>query len=168
MFWRYFIFFLKSPGIIVHELAHAFFCVLFGVKIHRINLLRYDEVAGFVIHDEPRRFLPSFFISFGPLIINSALALWLFTKVSLIWDFQIILCFWLGCALALQAIPSNGDAKSLFNNANHNFWHNPLVIIFYPLVLILYVLNFLKYIFIDTIYVAALFYIAQVYLKGVI
>ncbi len=168
MFWSYFKFFLSAPGIIVHELAHAFFCVLFGVRIHRINLLRYNEVAGFVIHDEPRRFLPAFFISFGPFIINSALAMWLFTKVSLVWDFQVILCFWLGFALALQAIPSTGDAKSLFNNANHNFFHNPLVIIFYPLVLLLYILNFLKYIFIDIIYAAALFYIAQVYLKGII
>lgn len=168
MFWAYFKFFLTAPGIIVHELAHAFFCFLFGVKIHRLSLLRYNEVAGFVIHDEPRRFLPSFFISFGPLIINSALALWLFTKITFIVDFQNIMYVWLGFALALQAIPSTGDAKSLFNNANHNFWRNPLVIIFYPLVLLLYILNFLKYIFIDIIFAAALFYVAQVYLKEVI
>lgn len=166
MFWRYLKFLLMAPGIIVHELAHAFFCVLFGVKIYRINLLRYNEVAGYVIHAEPRRFLPAFFISFGPLIINSLLAVFLFAKVELIFSWSIALYFWLGIAFGLQAIPSTGDAKALFNNANHNFWRNPLVIIFYPLVLILYFLNFLKYIYIDFIFVIFLFYIAQFYAKA--
>ncbi|MFZ4632145.1 MAG: M50 family metallopeptidase [Patescibacteria group bacterium] len=168
MFWSYFKFFLTSPGIIVHELAHAFFCVLFGVKIHEINLLRYNEVAGYVVHDEPRRFLSAFFISFGPLIINSLLAIYLFTKFQSIYNLESLLYFWLAFALGLQAIPSTGDAKALFNNANHNFFRNPLVIIFYPLVLALYLLNLLKYIFIDLIYVVFLFYIAQTYFKGII
>jgi len=165
MVWRYLKFILMAPGIIIHELAHAFFCVLFRVKIYKINLLRYDAVAGYVIHAEPNRFLPAFFISFGPLIINSLLAIWLFAKVELVYTWPIALYLWLGIAFGLQAIPSTGDAKALFNNANHNFLRNPLVIIFYPLVLILYFLNFLKYIFIDFIFVILLFYIAQAYAK---
>lgn len=161
MFWQYLKFILLAPGIIVHELAHAFFCVLFRIKIYRINLLRYDAVAGYVIHAEPQRFLPALFISFGPLIINSVLALWLFTKVELVYAWPILLYLWLGITLGLQAIPSTGDAKALLNNANHNFWRNPLVIVFYPLVLVLYILNFLKRLFIDFIFVIFLFYIAQ-------
>ena len=152
-----------APGVIVHELAHAFFCLFFNVKIHKMSLLRFDSVAGYVIHDEPRRFLPSFFISFGPLIINSALAIYFFSKIVWDYDFYVLIYLWLGIVLGLQAIPSTGDAKSLFDNANHNFLRNPLVIIFYPLVLILYILNFLKYIKIDFIFVLILFYLARKY-----
>jgi hypothetical protein len=155
-----------APGIMVHELAHAFFCLFFGVKIHRINLLRFDTVAGYVIHDEPRRFLPSFFISFGPLIINSALAIYFFSSIVWDYDFYVLLYLWLGIVLGLQAIPSTGDAKALLNNANHNFLRSPLVIIFYPLVLILYILNWLKYIKIDFIFVLVLFYLARKYFIG--
>ena len=155
-----------APGIIVHELSHAFFCVFFGVKIHKINLLRFNTVAGYVIHDEPRRFLPSFFISFGPLIINSILAIYLFSKIVWDYDFYVLIYLWLGIVLGLQAIPSTGDAKALLNNANHNILRNPLVIIFYPLVLILYILNWLKYIKIDFIFVLVLFYLARKYFIG--
>jgi len=169
MFWRYLYFIICAPGVIVHELAHAFFCVIFNVKIHRINLLRFDSVAGYVIHDEPRKFFPSFFISFGPLIINSGLAIWLFSKIVWVnnwhaFSWYNLLYLWLGAVLALQAIPSTGDAKSLFNNANHNFWRNPLVILFYPLVLALYILNFLKFVYIDFFYIGFLIYIAQKYI----
>ncbi len=165
MWWRYFWFVLMAPGIIVHELSHAVFCLLFGVKIYKINLLSYNKVAGYVVHAEPTRFLPSFFISFGPLIINSSLAVWLFSQVTLIFNWQDIILIWLAIALGLQAIPSTGDAKALFKNANHNILRNPLLILFYPLVLVLYLLNFLKYLFIDFIFVAFLFYIAQVYVR---
>jgi hypothetical protein len=104
----------------------------------------------------------------GPLIINSALAIWLFTKVTAAYDWHVVLYLWLGIVLGLQAIPSTGDAKSLFDNANHNIWRNPLVILFYPLVLVLYILNFLKYFYIDIIFVGFLFYIAKKYASGIL
>ncbi|MFA5154938.1 MAG: metalloprotease family protein [Patescibacteria group bacterium] len=164
MFWSYLYFILMAPGIIVHELAHAFFCWLFKVKIYSINLLRFDRVAGYVTHEEPRGFFASFFVSFGPLIINSALAVWLFAKVN--WashDWRILLYLWLAIALGLQAIPSTGDAKALWQSANHKLLRNPLVILFYPLVLLLYILNFLKRLYIDFIFVVFLFYVARTY-----
>ena len=58
--------------------------------------------------------------------------------------------------LGLQAIPSTGDARALFNNAKHNVLRNPLIILFFPIALIIYLLNLLKRIYIDIIYVAFL------------
>jgi hypothetical protein len=165
---EYFYFILTAPGVVVHELAHAFFCWLFGIKIYEINFLQFDRVAGYVRHEEPRTFFPSFFISFGPLIINSALAIWLFTTITPTYDWHNLLYLWLGIALGLHAIPSTGDAQSLLRNANHNIWQHPLVILFYPLVAILYVLNFLKRFYFDFIFVVILFYVAQRYFIGVI
>jgi hypothetical protein len=163
MFFNYFYSILTAPGVMVHELAHAFFCLLTGVRIRKISLFRFDKVAGYVIHDEPTGFFSSFLISFGPLIINSYLAMWLFTKVVSPLSWLDILFFWLGAAIALHAIPSTGDAQSLLKNANRNIWRHPLKILFYPLVLILYILNLLKRIYFDIVYVAALYYIAWHY-----
>ncbi|MFA5184025.1 MAG: hypothetical protein WC456_00695 [Patescibacteria group bacterium] len=165
---RYFRFIFMAPGVIVHELAHAFFCWLFGVKIYNINLLRFNRIAGYVTHAEPAGFFSSFFISFGPLIINSALAIWLFAQVGWVYDWRTLLYLWLGIALGFQAIPSTGDAQSLWQNANHNFLRRPLVILFYPLVLLLYILNFLKRFYIDLIFVLALLYVAQKYFSQIL
>ena len=96
MTWQHLRFILIAPGVVVHELAHAFFCLLFGVKVYKISLLRYDRVAGFVLHDEPRRFFPALFISLGPLIINSLLALWLFSLVDWTFSASSFLFLWLG------------------------------------------------------------------------
>ena len=169
MFLDYFYSLLTAPGVMVHELAHAFFCLVSGVKIYKINLFRFGQVAGYVVHEEPRGFLASLLITFGPLIINSYLALYLFTFVNgpynlasfLNWHF--ILFLWIGIAVGLHAIPSTGDAQSLLKNANRHILRNPLKIIFYPLVLILYILNLLKRLYIDIIFVAVLFYISRHY-----
>jgi hypothetical protein len=167
MFWIRAFEILTAPGVVVHELAHAFFCVIFGVRIRKMSLFRFDRVAGYVIHDEPHGFFSNLFICFGPLIINSGLAIWLFRLSSQNIDSNILIsiaCFWLAIALGLHAIPSTGDAKSLFQCANHNIWRNPLVILFYPLALALYILNLLKRIYLSPIFVALLFYISTKYL----
>ena len=154
---------LTAPGVIVHELAHAFFCLLGGVKIYKINLFRFQKVAGFVVHEEPKDFMSSWLISFGPLIINSYLAMFFFAQVRPIYNLWDLLFMYLGVAIALQAIPSTGDAESLLLMANRNFWKNPLIILLYPLVLVLYVLNLLKRFYFDWAYVIFLFYIGHTY-----
>lgn len=159
---------LGAPGVMVHELAHAFFCLFFGVKIYKINLFQFKRVAGYVTHSEPRSFLASFFISFGPLLINSGLAIYLFTKIIPPYNFSNpynllynLLWLYLGIVIGLHAIPSTGDAESLLQNANHNFFRNPLKILLYPLILVLYILNLLKQIYFSPIFVAFLFYVAK-------
>lgn len=159
----YFYAILTAPGVIVHELAHALFCLLSGVKIYKINLFRFQKVAGYVVHEEPKGFMSSWLISFGPLIVNSYLAMFLLAQIRPVYDWRDLLFLYLGVTIALQAIPSTGDAESLWLMANRNFWKNPLVILLYPLVLLLYLLNLLKRFYFDWVYVIFLLYIAQVY-----
>jgi hypothetical protein len=168
MFWYYFYNLATMPGVVVHELSHAFFCVFSGVKIRKTKLFQLGgTVAGYVVHDEPQKFWQGFFITLGPLIINSAVATFLFSFVVAPWArSQPWVMLWLGVAIGLHAIPSTGDAKSLFQMTNHRFWHNPLVVIAYPFVLILYILNLLKRLKIDFLFVGLLYWLGRYYLKG--
>ena len=162
MFFRYLLMILDAPGVIIHELAHAFFCLFFGIRIYKINLFQFKQVAGYVNHSEPKSFLASFFISFGPLLINSSLAIYLFTKIiPPYFSWYNLLWLYLGVVIGLESIPSTGDAESLLKNANRNILRNPLKILLYPLVLILYILNFLNKIYFNIVFVGFLFYIAK-------
>lgn len=168
MFWWYFYQIITMPGVMVHELSHAFFCVFSGVKIRKIKLFQlHSEVAGYVLHDEPQKFWQGFLITIGPLLINSALATFLFSLVLAPWNrWQVWVILWLGIVIGLHAIPSTGDAKTLFQMTNHRFWRNPLVVVAYPFVLILYILNLLKRLKIDFIFVGLLYWLGRYYLKG--
>jgi len=163
----YFYSLFTAPGVMMHELAHALFCVLSGIKIHRIKLFQFGKTAGYVIHDEPDTFLPALFISLGPLIINSLVALFLFSQVNAPYNtWQPWIWGWIGFAIGMHAIPSTGDAQSLFGMANHRFWRNPLVIFGYPFVLIIYILNLFKRLHIDFVFVGVLVWLGRFYLKG--
>src|SRR3989339_738951 len=71
----YFYELLTAPGVMMHELGHAIFCLSAGVKVYRIRLFQFGKTAGFVEHDEPNNFFQGFLISVGPLIVNSLFAL---------------------------------------------------------------------------------------------
>jgi hypothetical protein len=79
-------FFLKllllSPGVMVHETAHAFFCILTGVKIFKLKLFQFSEVTGYVEHGAPKSLFSAFLISFGPIFLNTAIAFFLFRQIN--------------------------------------------------------------------------------------
>lgn len=155
-----------SPGVVIHELGHAVFCILGRIKIHRVCLFRFGNPAGFVVHDEPKYFYQSIFISYGPLIVNSLLALFCFARVIPSFNrAEPWLFLWLGGAIGLHAIPSTGDAHTLLQTTNHRIWKNPLLLIGYPFILLLYILNWLKRLHIDIVYVGILFWVSTVYLR---
>ncbi len=60
------------PGVIVHELAHAFFCVITGAKIRRIRLFKRD--GGEVAHEQSKiPILGPLVITLAPMIIGLGL-----------------------------------------------------------------------------------------------
>jgi len=164
IFLFYFFRILGAPGVAVHEFAHLFFCLFARVKIYKVKLFQFGKTAGYVVHDEPKRFDQAFLISFGPLLINSLVTIFLFSFLREPYHWQQLFFLWFGLVVGLHAIPSTGDAKTLFQIANKRVWRNPLVLISYPLILILYILNFLKRWRIDILYVVFLFYLGRFYL----
>lgn len=119
---------ITFPGVILHEVSHRFFCDIFDVPVYRIGYyLPFTSTAGYVLHAETDNAKHAFFISAGPLIINSlaciALAFIYCCKVHLSTEFikekyLIIEIFqgiliWLGTSTGIHAMPSNSDVKNL-------------------------------------------------------
>lgn len=65
--------FLTAPGVVVHELSHAAFCLLFRHKITNMNLFspKTDGTLGYVVHQYGPKSLyqraGNFFIGTGPI-----------------------------------------------------------------------------------------------------
>ena len=157
---------LFAPGVIIHELSHALFCLFAGVKIYKIRLFQFGRVAGYVTHGEPAKFYQCWLVSFGPIFINSFVSLLCFSQfVPPYARWQPLLLLWLGVAAGLHAIPSDGDAKSLLATINGRVLRNPFLIIGYPLVALLYLLNFFKRLHVDFLYTGLLFWLGAYYLK---
>jgi len=163
-FWYYLISIITAPGVVVHELSHLFFCFFSRVKVHSVKFFQFGQLAGYVYHDEPQHFYQAFLISFGPFIINSGVALFLFSQLRAPYELIQLVYLWLAVVIGLHAIPSTGDAKSLFTTANRKVWRNPVILISYPIILVLYILNLLKRLRIDILFVGLLFWLGRFYL----
>jgi len=71
-------------GTVVHELGHAFFCIVFGHTITDMNLFNPDPNSGslgYVNHtydpNSSYQMIGNFFIGIGPVLFGSALIIWL-------------------------------------------------------------------------------------------
>ena len=60
------------PGIIVHEIAHRFFCDVHNIPVYAVSYFSpLSKRAGCVIYQETDNVFHRFLIAIGPLIINS-------------------------------------------------------------------------------------------------
>ena len=114
---------LTFPGVIVHELAHQFFCWFFKVPVFKVCYFRVGNPSGYVIHEHPASPWVSLLIGIGPLFVN--------TVVGIIVAFPAVLAFssgdnsfgllnlflgWLGVSIAMHSFPSTGDAASIWKS----------------------------------------------------
>jgi hypothetical protein len=108
------------PGVIVHELAHQLFCRWFGVPVLEVCYFRFGNPAGYVIHEPAGKGYQSLLISIGPFLVNTILGGLIAFPAALpvvrfgagdLLDYFLI---WLGVSIAMHAIPSIDDAKSLW------------------------------------------------------
>ena len=108
------------PGIIVHEVAHQFFCRFLRVSVFEVCYFRLGNPAGYVIHEPPHKVAHHVLIGIGPFILNSLVgALIAFPSAINVIKFEAgsgldYLLIWLGVSIAMHSFPSTGDAKSIW------------------------------------------------------
>ncbi len=172
--------FFALPGIVFHELGHYLFCKIAGARVYRVVYFRFGNPAGYVIHATPRRFRDHFAIVVGPFILNSLTGFLLFSSVVGKWTRPVLasdvasgvqlqtlvlaaIALWLGVSVSLQAFPSRGDARSLWQVTNRHIRHgNVLAIVGYPVVGMIYLVNMLRRLGLDWAYACALLALAVI------
>ena len=112
---------LTFPGVVVHELAHQLFCRYLKIPVYQVCYFRVGNPAGYVIHAQTSRWVHQVLIGSGPFFLNSLLG-GLFAFPSALRGFEFngagsvidAILIWLGVSIAMHAIPSTGDAKSMW------------------------------------------------------
>lgn len=147
------------PGVIVHEFAHMLFCKVRGVAVVDACYFRFDNPAGYVIHEKTTNFYSSFLISTGPFLVNTLLCFLIcFPAYIPVSYFDIghplsYFLMWLGISIGMHAVPSTQDANNMWEDAKmHVKSFNLLAIVTFPLVIVIYIFNVLRVIWADLAY----------------
>ena len=150
---------LTFPGVIVHEFAHLFFCKLRKVAVFEVCYFRFGNPVGYVIHENTTNFYTTFLISMGPFFVNTVLCLLICIPAYIPISFFSIdhplsyFLMWLGVSIGMHAVPSNQDAKNLYEQAKEKVKEtNILALISFPIVGLIYLFNILRIIWADLAY----------------
>jgi len=115
---------ITFPGVIVHELAHALFCRLFGIGIYEIKYFQlttsFRAPTGYVVHEPAKHAWQNVVVAIGPLVVNTILGAIIaapaaipalhFESVDVVNGFLL----WLGVSIAMHSFPSTGDAALIW------------------------------------------------------
>ena len=157
---------LTFPGVILHEFSHKLFCNLFHVPVYRVKYFQIGtSEAGYVQHGEPRTFAQTFWISTGPLVINSLCAVILAgLSIQARGDsFLQYLIVWLSASAGMHAFPSSHDAEHILSASKIARAKNGsvLYLLAYPFVELIDMANGLRIFWFDAFYAAGLFYLGK-------
>ncbi len=159
---------LTFPGIIVHEISHILFCNLTGTKIHDYKLFQIDVGLlftrwGYVSHEQPDNAFEQLGISFGPLIFNSLLAMFITIFAILFsylnpwagWFF-----IWLGFSIGAHAFPSFGDGNVLLKTTIDGIKEGKLLsVVYLPFSLFTYIASLASVFWLDAVYAGLLLFL---------
>lgn len=140
---------LTFPGVIIHEWAHKKFCEWLSVSIHEVRYFRFGNPAGYVLHEEPKTYKQTFWISVGPLIINSVLAILLSfiasqsTPESFFW----YLLFWIAISSGMHSFPSDHDMKHISESSKRKIKEGGSLLYYltFPFVALIWIANKLRF-----------------------
>ncbi len=119
---------LTFPGVILHEMAHKFFCDYYNIDVFKVAYFRPSSKAGHVIHRpifDPKQ---NAIIALAPLFVNSLISIlllvpWMFMNTlgtSFMWQISLgdLFLIWVGFACALSALPSDTDTFHVSKEAH--------------------------------------------------
>ncbi|PLX27654.1 hypothetical protein C0583_00235 [Candidatus Parcubacteria bacterium] len=150
------------PGVIIHEWSHKKFCDWTGVKVNKVVYFRFGNPAGYVLHDKPTTYKQTFYISAGPLFLNSVLTLifgYLASQTYI--DSGLYFIFlWIAISAGMHAFPSDHDGKNIVTESKNSLKEGGTFIHYlaYPFYWILWIANKLRFFWFDLVYAIMLVY----------
>lgn len=162
-------------GVVIHELAHKEMVEDFGLRVRDHCYFQLDNPSGYVIHDEPRGYFPTFAISTAPFFLNSAVAYTAFTvaggilashSVGGLSGLQVggvIALVWLGISSGVHAFPSSQDTKNIWQATKRRWW-NPIAILGIPIIVLLLLLDKTKVVGSNYVFTAGIAFLSYQFL----
>ena len=151
------------PGVIVHELAHQLFCRWTHTKVMAVCYFRFGNPAGYVVHEQATTAWQAILISMGPFLFNSLLAIFIgLPVVPKLVNFPgslsaiDLLLAWVAISIGMHAIPSTGDAKSMWQQVFRASGLSFAKIFVVPLAGLIYLLAVGSFFWLDLIYGVAI------------
>jgi hypothetical protein len=149
---------LTFPGVIVHEIAHQWFCRIFGVAVLDVCYFRFGNPAGYVLHEHPVKPSQQIWIAIGPFLVNTVIGGVIAAPASI----QVFLLeaagpvdfilIWLGVSIAMHAFPSTGDAKTLRTAVSVVGVPFGVKLIAYPIIGLIFLGAIGSYVWLDAVY----------------
>lgn len=148
------------PGIIIHEWAHKKFCDWQGVIVHQVRYFGFGNPAGYVLHEKPETYEQTFWVSVGPLLINSVTAIVLSFIASFVDQESIfwLLLIWLAISVGMHSFPSDHDMKHVWEGSKSELkkGSSPVHYLAFPFVALIWLANKLRFFWFDLIYAGLL------------
>ncbi len=145
------------PGVVIHELSHHIFCIIFNTKVIKVCYYNFKDSSGYVRHERPKHLYQDVLIAIAPFFINTLLGglvayPTIINKVQTLGSLSInwrdILSILISISIGMQAIPSKSDGLSMWNFIGESDMNFPLKaiarLIIAPLILVVFLLNFLS------------------------
>lgn len=142
---------LTFPGTVVHEWAHKLAAENRGLRVSEVCYFRIDSPPGYVKHEHPPTYFDDFLVTFAPLMVNTLVALGLFVLNPFGGTVFAIVAA-LTVMIGMGALPSKGDATSLWKRAKRLRSPSTFVTLSLPVVAILYVADKLRFLWLDFFY----------------
>ncbi|MBI2345016.1 DUF3267 domain-containing protein [Candidatus Dependentiae bacterium] len=114
---------LTFPGVILHEMAHKFFCDYYNITVFKVAYFRISSKAGHVTHEPIYDKDKETTVALAPFFINSLICMLFFIPYFLIYSFGTfflwkisrldVFLIWVGISCGLSAVPSETDLKHI-------------------------------------------------------
>jgi len=145
------------PGVVTHELSHHIVCIIFNTRVIKVCYYNFKDSSGYVRHERPKHLYQDVLIAVAPFFLNTFIGglvayPTIINKIStlglLSLNWRDILSMITSVSIGMHAIPSKGDALSMWNFVGESDMNLLLKItaklIIAPLVLMVFLLNFLS------------------------
>lgn len=160
------------PGVIVHEIAHQFFCRISRVAVFDVCYFRFGNPAGYVIHEIPRKPSQHILIGIGPFFVNTIIGALIALPAAIpVIKFDVgapldYLLIWLGVSIAMHSFPSTVDAQGIWEAVKSKETSIPTKVLAAPIVGIIYLCAAGSVFWLDLIYgIAVAMFIPNVLIR---